>query len=88
VDAENRNLELAARNIPNVCVLRAENLNVYDIIKHNWLVMSKQAAQAVEARLLPGASALSKAPKGAKAEKPAKTTAKSKAAPKAAKAKR
>lgn len=51
VDDENRNLELSGRNIPHVRVLRTEGLNVYDIVKHEWLVMSKRAATAIESRL-------------------------------------
>lgn len=53
VDDENRNLELSGRNIPKVKVLRTQGLNVYDIIRYDWLVMTKRAVQAVEARLAP-----------------------------------
>lgn len=53
VDNENRNLELSGRNIPKVKVLRTEGLNVYDIVRYDWLVMTKGAAQAVEERLAP-----------------------------------
>ena len=55
VDDENRNLELSGRNIANVRVLRTEGVNVYDIVKHEWLVMSKRAAAALDARLKPAA---------------------------------
>jgi large subunit ribosomal protein L4 len=48
---KNRNLELSARNVPHVKVLRQEGLNVYDIIKHDWLVLTKSAVKAVETRL-------------------------------------
>jgi len=48
---KNKNLELSARNVPHVKVLRTEGLNVYDIIRHDWLVMTKAAVQAVETRL-------------------------------------
>lgn len=51
VDEANRNLELSGRNIPNVKVLRVEGINVYDIVRYEWLVMTKRAIQAVEARL-------------------------------------
>jgi large subunit ribosomal protein L4 len=51
VDGENRELELAGRNIPKLKVLRTEGLNVYDIIRNEWIVMTKRAVQAVEARL-------------------------------------
>lgn len=51
VDAANKNLELSGRNIPKLRVLRVEGLNVYDIVRHDWLVLTKSAVQAVEARL-------------------------------------
>lgn len=53
VDNANTNLELSGRNIPKVKVLRTEGLNVYDIVKYDWVVMTKRAAQAVETRLAP-----------------------------------
>ncbi|MCM2322036.1 MAG: 50S ribosomal protein L4 [Oligoflexia bacterium] len=53
VDDLNRNLELSGRNIPKVKVLRTEGLNVYDIVRYDWLVLTKRAVQAVEARLAP-----------------------------------
>ncbi|MEK6578655.1 MAG: 50S ribosomal protein L4, partial [Bdellovibrionota bacterium] len=37
VDDANRNLELSARNIPHVKILRTEGLNVYDIIRNEWV---------------------------------------------------
>lgn len=53
VDDANKNLELSGRNVPHVKVLRTEGLNVYDIVRYDWLVLTKRAAQAVEARLAP-----------------------------------
>ncbi|KAB2897215.1 MAG: 50S ribosomal protein L4, partial [Kofleriaceae bacterium] len=38
-----RNLELSARNLPGVTVIRAEGLNVYDILRHDQLVVAKDA---------------------------------------------
>lgn len=55
VDEQNLTLEASARNIPHVRVLRTEGLNVYDVVKHEWLVMTKRAVQAVEKRLAPEA---------------------------------
>jgi large subunit ribosomal protein L4 len=54
VDDANKNLELSGRNIPRVKVLRTEGINVYDIVRNDWLVMTKRAVQAVEARLTNG----------------------------------
>jgi large subunit ribosomal protein L4 len=48
---KNKNLELSARNVPHVKVLRTEGLNVYDIVRYDWLVMTKAAVQAIETRL-------------------------------------
>lgn len=53
VDDANRNLELSGRNLAHVKVLRTEGLNVYDILRSEWLVFSKRAVQAVESRLAP-----------------------------------
>ena len=44
VDQEaNRNLELAARNLPGVKVGRARGLNVVDVLGHRTLVLSEAA---------------------------------------------
>ena len=55
VDDVNSNLELSGRNIPKVKVLRTEGLNVYDIVRNDWVVLTKRAVQAVESRLAPSA---------------------------------
>jgi large subunit ribosomal protein L4 len=41
----------SAKNIDKVTVLPAEGLNVYDILKHQNLVLTKGAVDAVMARL-------------------------------------
>ena len=53
VDDKNDALELSGRNIPHVKILRTEGLNVYDIVRHEWLVLSKRAVASVEKRLSP-----------------------------------
>ncbi|MHC1711818.1 MAG: 50S ribosomal protein L4 [Solidesulfovibrio sp.] len=45
------NLELSARNIPGIKVVRQDMLNVYDVLKHDHLVMVKDAALKVQERL-------------------------------------
>ncbi|MGD8993184.1 MAG: 50S ribosomal protein L4 [Desulfobacterales bacterium] len=50
-DAENRNLELSSRNVPNVKVLRAEGLNVYDVLKYKTLILLEPAIKNIERRL-------------------------------------
>lgn len=76
VDDENRNLELAGRNIPHVRVLRTEGINVYDIVRHEWLVMSKKAVQAVDSRLAKGAADPAPRTGGQRAKKGARASGK------------
>jgi large subunit ribosomal protein L4 len=45
-----KNLALAARNIPNVDVLPVQGINVYDILRRHNLVLTKAAVDALEAR--------------------------------------
>ena len=45
-----KNLALAARNIPNVDVLPIQGINVYDILRRHSLVLTKAAVDALEAR--------------------------------------
>jgi large subunit ribosomal protein L4 len=40
----------AARNIPHVDVLPVQGINVYDILRHDTLVLTKAALEALEAR--------------------------------------
>jgi large subunit ribosomal protein L4 len=40
----------AARNIPQVDVLPVQGINVYDILRHETLVLTKAALEALEAR--------------------------------------
>ena len=40
----------AARNLPNVDVLPVAGINVYDILRHEKLVLTKTAVEALEAR--------------------------------------
>jgi len=51
VDCENENLKLSGRNIPKVTVLPSLGLNVYDIIKHDWVILTKGAVESIEQRL-------------------------------------
>ncbi len=48
IDGENTKLELSARNLPFVKVLRAEGVNVYDILKYPNLVMTEAAVDQIE----------------------------------------
>jgi large subunit ribosomal protein L4 len=46
-----QNLELSVRNVKGVRMLRTEGLNVYDIIKYDYLVLTQAALKSIEARL-------------------------------------
>ncbi len=50
-DTENTNLELSARNLPKVKVLRTEGLNVYDILKYDKLILLEASIKGIEGRL-------------------------------------
>ncbi|MFO0711749.1 MAG: 50S ribosomal protein L4 [Sandaracinus sp.] len=51
VDGPNDKLRLSARNLAGHQVLPPEGVNVYDVLRHEHLVLTKSAAQALEARL-------------------------------------
>lgn len=53
VDEANQNLERSGGNIPNLKVLRTEGLNVYDIVRSEWILLSKRAVESVQTRLAP-----------------------------------
>lgn len=44
-------IELSARNLPHVKVLRAEGLNVYDLLRFEHLVLTRDALGKIEERL-------------------------------------
>jgi large subunit ribosomal protein L4 len=44
------NFQLAARNIPNVDVLPSVGLNVYDVLRRQTLVLTRDAVEAIQAR--------------------------------------
>lgn len=48
----NENLKLSIRNMVGSSFLPPEGVNVYDLLKHEHLVVSKDAAKALEARCL------------------------------------
>ena len=49
-DAVENSFALAARNLRQVNVLRAGGANVYDILKHDTLVLTRAAVEKLEAR--------------------------------------
>ncbi len=52
IASDNQNLSKSARNMPNVRVLRDEGLNVYDILRHENLVMVRDSVEKIQERLL------------------------------------
>ena len=50
-DAQNEILERYCRNIPNIKLLRAEGLNVYDILRYEHLLFIEPALGMVEEAL-------------------------------------
>ena len=51
-DTKNENLELSSRNIPDIKVLRSEGLNLYDVLKYEYLVLLEPSIKSLEGRLL------------------------------------
>ena len=49
---DNENLRFSIRNMKSNNYLPPEGVNVYDVLRHDHLVVSKDAAKALEARLL------------------------------------
>jgi large subunit ribosomal protein L4 len=49
--AVDKSFGLAARNIPNVDVLPNAGLNVYDVLRRHTLVLTREAVEAIQARL-------------------------------------
>jgi len=48
IDKKNEVVEKSARNIPFVKVLRVEGLNVYDIIRHEQLILTLDALKRID----------------------------------------
>jgi large subunit ribosomal protein L4 len=61
----NAMVERSSRNLPGISVIRAEGLNVHDVLRHKHLLLTRAAVEAVEKRL--GDPADEKGTKGAKA---------------------
>ncbi len=51
IDGDNPNVEMSARNLPFVKVLRAEGVNVYDVMKYPNLVVTEAAVDQIEGAL-------------------------------------
>lgn len=51
IDGNNPNVELSARNLPQVKVLRAEGVNVYDLMRYPNVVLTEGAVTQLEGAL-------------------------------------
>lgn len=49
---DNVNVQLAARNLPDVKVMRVEGLNVYDLLAHNHLICAQDALVKLQERIV------------------------------------
>jgi large subunit ribosomal protein L4 len=49
-DGANENLRLSIRNLETSCFLPPEGVNVYDLLRHDTLIVSKDAALKLQAR--------------------------------------
>ena len=51
IDAADPHVERSARNLRGVSAIRAGGLNVYDVLRHERLVVTRPALDALHARL-------------------------------------
>jgi large subunit ribosomal protein L4 len=48
---DNANMQLAARNLPHVKVLRVEGVNIYDLLAYDYLICAKEALIELQERV-------------------------------------
>lgn len=51
LDEGNKALELASRNVAKVLPISVEGVNVYDLLRHDYLVMTKEGLQRLQERI-------------------------------------
>lgn len=51
IDGENKNLELSARNVKDVKLLKPEGLNICDMLKYQSIIFTQEAVRKVEGAL-------------------------------------
>lgn len=51
VDTDNEQLRLSVRNLPDSKFLRAEGVNVYDVLKHEYVLVTESALRALDGAL-------------------------------------
>ena len=52
IDEPSPTIEASARNLPGVSVIRSEGVNVYDLLRHESVLMTKAAIEKLQARLV------------------------------------
>ena len=50
-DNENKNLIYSARNIPSLSIRTADNVSVYDLLNHRYVIVSKKDIKSIEEAL-------------------------------------
>jgi large subunit ribosomal protein L4 len=48
---DNTNVQLAARNLPDVKVLHVDGVNIYDLLAHDYLICAKDALMKLQERV-------------------------------------
>ncbi len=51
IDGDNRALAASARNLPTSHYLAVDGLNVYDILRHDTVLVTRQAVDSIQTRL-------------------------------------
>ncbi len=51
IDGRDFNVEKSSRNVPNMKVIGADHINVYDILRYDALVLTKPSIEKIEKRL-------------------------------------
>ncbi|MBK7947197.1 MAG: 50S ribosomal protein L4 [Deltaproteobacteria bacterium] len=51
IEQPNPTVEASARNLPGVTVIRSEGVNVYDVLRHQSLLITRPALDALQTRL-------------------------------------
>jgi large subunit ribosomal protein L4 len=54
IEDANPTVEASARNLPGVSVLRSAGINVYDLLRHQNLLITRSAVESLQARLAGG----------------------------------
>ena len=65
IDEANPTVEASARNLPKVSVVRSEGVNVYDLLRHEKLLITRAAVEKLSARLDGSAKSAAAAEEGA-----------------------